>query len=87
MKLWIRNQDRKKLTKIICVEYGEWNKEYRIYANGEVCGKYKTKERALEVLDEIQKFISEGGILEFRESQIVGRMESYKNTIYEMPKE
>ena len=54
MNLLIRSQDRKKLIKINNIEYGEWNKEHRIYINGFLCGKYKSEERALEVLDEIQ---------------------------------
>lgn len=54
MELWIRSQDKKVLIKTDYIEFGEWNNEYRIYINAEICGKYKSKERALEVLDEIQ---------------------------------
>ena len=60
MELWIRSQDKNKLcvakffeldndkTGIFCFN-GE---SYSIFA-----GKYKSKERALEVLDEIQNYI------------------------------
>ena len=49
----------------------------------ELLGTYKTKERALEVLDEIQKTI---------ETHILGQVTTewdawYKSTVYEMPKE
>ena len=57
MKLWIRSQDRKRLTETNCIEYGKWNNEHRIYVNVKVYGKYKSEERALEVLDEIQNII------------------------------
>jgi len=57
MELWIRSQDKKKL----CVaKYFELdNDETGIFCfNGEsysvFVGKYSTKERALEILDEIQ---------------------------------
>ena len=60
MELWIRSQDKKKL----CVaKYFELdNDETGIFCfNGEsysvFVGKYSTKERALEILDEIQNMI------------------------------
>lgn len=68
MELWIRSQDRGSLVKVdnlyvsvgnyICyyVEKGKEipNTYYR--PSGEL-GRYKTKERALEVLDEIQAYL------------------------------
>ena len=80
MELWVRSQDRESLVKVdnlyvsvgnyICyyVEKGKEipNTYYR--PSGEL-GRYKTKERALEVLDEIQD------LLETREvSQMVYNM-------------
>lgn len=59
MDLWIRSQDKMKLIKInnVYITFGNNTKEYAIVydeQNGiEVLGTYKTKERALEVLDEI----------------------------------
>ena len=69
MELWIRSQDRESLVKVdnlyisvgnyICyyVEKGKEvpNTYYR--PSGEL-GRYATKERALEVLDEIDKYMS-----------------------------
>lgn len=85
MELWIRSQDKTDLSKINrlkirehVIENGE--KEYFILNNNsmsDVVGIYKTKRRALEVLDEIQKLL-----ITYYQSidyQIV--------PIYEMPKE
>lgn len=65
MNLWVRSQDRECLLKIdiVMLEEIEENKEYWIYAGHEkyepyrVFGVYHTKERALEVLDEIQDLL------------------------------
>ena len=63
MELWIRSQDKKILTKVNEINI-DYNEETKIICNhymyGEECenyinlGIYKSKERALEVLDEIQ---------------------------------
>lgn len=57
MELWIRSQDRKSLIKNNGV--GLTPSEISIYPIGlnGVLGTYETKERALEVLDEIQKLL------------------------------
>ena len=57
MELWIRSQDRKSLIKSNGV--GLTPSEISIYPIGlnGVLGTYETKERALEVLDEIQKLL------------------------------
>ena len=65
MELWVRNQDKERLLKIkdIFLDYDGYHcnkfhlityddKKYEINL-----GTYKTKERALEVLDEIQNII------------------------------
>lgn len=65
MDLWIRSQDRECLLKtdIVVLEEKEEKKEYWIYAGHEryepdyVFGVYHTKERALEVLNEIENTI------------------------------
>ena len=65
MELWIRSKKKKCLLKIdiVMLEEIEENKEYWIYAGHEkyepyrVFGVYHTKERALEILDEIQRYI------------------------------
>ena len=60
MELWIRSQDRAKLCEARFFELD--NDKTGIFCfNGEsysvFAGKYKTKERALEVLDEIQNIL------------------------------
>lgn len=54
MKLWIRSQDKKLLipiNKIISVTCDG------LFYDGIILGIYKTEERALEVLDEIQSYL------------------------------
>ena len=55
MELWIRSQSRHNLMKVNDI-VAEDNKiaVYKESENSTIVGKYKTKERALEVLDEIQ---------------------------------
>ena len=52
MELWIRSQDRTFLRKVNTPESYENSGAYY-----ELLGTYKTKERAIEVLDEIQNYI------------------------------
>ena len=68
MELWVRSQDKMNLVKVrqISVNYQD-NKQIianympELYENSgeyyEILGTYETKERALEVLDEIQNYI------------------------------
>ena len=74
MDLWVRSQDRENLSKV--EHLGVFNK--KIYVNGYeesgyCIGTYKTKERALEVLDEIQ-----GILIDYSKISRV---------VYQMPKE
>ena len=97
MNLWIRSQDRESLVKVdnlyisvgnyICyyVEKGKevTNTYYR--PSGEL-GRYETKERALEVLDEIQQNIEtqeENYLLSDENGIITGQ--KYYGYIYQMP--
>ena len=97
MDLWIRSQDRMTLLNYsrVTVEpmikgYNEEDKGYMFigdhYYN---LGEYKTKERALEVLDEIQKII--GWLQDDMENVTIGDMKSLKgcfdDCVYEMPKD
>ena len=65
MALWVRTQDRFELAKInsVYAGYQEKDKDYVImgekYNGGARLGSYATKERALEVLDEIQSKIKQ----------------------------
>lgn len=68
MELWIRSQDKTRLIKVSNVQYtyrkGDLYSDVRgnhyigtYYDNLEILGEYTTKERAIEVLDEIQNYI------------------------------
>ena len=64
MELWIRSQDKERLLKTtsLCIEIQNdvdpKLHTFKIFANGIKVGNYKTKERALEVLDEIQNILN-----------------------------
>lgn len=68
MDLWIRSQNREKLIKVnnICLGYAEKLNMYYLgvfYDDLHMLGKYKTKERAMEILDEIQGILKPKGII------------------------
>ena len=89
MDLWIRSQDKEELTKVVCVCLdGESSiiANFEKYYNGcnyTKIGTYKSKEIALEVLDEIQN-----NILNLGET-VLNYGKEYKEygRVYEMPKE
>jgi hypothetical protein len=57
--MWIRRQDKEMLIKAVCIYLGGGNHICASSAEGNnwYIGKYSTKEKALKVLDEIQKLI------------------------------
>ena len=57
MELWIRSQDRKRLTKATDIRIGYLKQIGWIIEDCDELGIYKTKERALEILDEISSKI------------------------------
>lgn len=68
MNLWVRSQDKERLVKVSNVQYtyrkGDLYSDVRgkhyigtYYDNLEILGEYATKERAIEILDEIQNYI------------------------------
>jgi hypothetical protein len=94
MELWIRSQDKSSIVKVdnlyvsvgnyICY-YVEKGKEvpgtyYR--PSGEL-GRYETKERSLEVLDEIQRLITDLQYLNYAIKN--DEFCSYRPNVYEMP--
>ena len=93
MELWIRSQDKEKLvlTKGFETQHTNYDGGCQIFAvwenNYQMVGKYKNKERALEVLDEIQKVLMPYS--EYKQ-EIDNLIINYKNIdtcVYEMPKE
>lgn len=100
MDLWIRSQDKEKLVKCddISISIDINVKSYKIVGyfdkntEYELLGTYKTKKRALEVLDDIQNFIC----IEIHENNInyekadlilKGKIVDSLCKIYQMPKE
>lgn len=95
MELWIRSQNKENLVQIdsLYIDQNEENKElYDILQGCILMGTYKTKERALEVLDEIQKLLTPNFNVNGSYQEVDLMLKSYLlNTqygvIYEMPKE
>lgn len=86
MDLWIRSQDRVLLRKVNTIGIVEGRDFWSIDENLTVSfGKYKTKERALEVLNEIQNKLN----IRYRDYEGIEFIFANNITpmIYEMPKE
>lgn len=75
MDLWIRSQDRYELRKVKGVVMAQEGKFFAIYpvtkdlGELEILGHYKSEERAIEVLDEIQKLLI-GDVIVFKNTDI-----------------
>lgn len=103
MELWIRSQDKTKLVKVDNIAYMDSSDDYEkeVHSLWNDCkgilGTYKSKERALEVLDEIQNILSGNCLLksydnvtpEFSENIIINpcevHIEQLNNYVYNMP--
>ena len=91
MELWIRSQDREKLERLdnylrvqeTCVNpHSHW---WGVLVDGNYYAEYNSKERALEVLDEIQRLIED---LHYMSYAIPNdKFTGYKPNVYEMPLE
>lgn len=61
MKLWIRSQDKMKLIPIndeLYIPNSRTGEDFGIFYRETMLGYYKTKERTLEVLDEIHNYMN-----------------------------
>ncbi len=95
MGLSIRSQDKLKLVKVNYVYAIESNNHYTIYGetidSGPIIGTYKTKKRALAVLDEIQKFIENDGtyvkVTDYKINEHLSKVHTEKKRVYEMPQD
>ena len=88
MELWIRSQDRCQLAKITSLLL--LDKEIRGFNNTKYfyeLGTYKTKERALEVLDKIQNRLMPYSDTILNAEGITISYKDVSTIIYEMPKE
>ena len=88
--MWIRSQDREFLMKVDNINLGidvDNNEPSRLFifvggvTTSFTLGTYKSKERALEVLDEIEEYIN---IYEFKKSR---KTLTYDDVVYQMPEE
>ena len=60
MNLWVRSQDKNKLVPIndeLYIPNSRTGEDFGIFYKDKMLGYYKTKERVIEVLDEIQKLL------------------------------
>jgi len=78
--IWIRSQDKNRLiftTNVYISDYGNFT---LVKADSRIIGEYPTKERALQVLDEIQGYIA-CGTTEAHE----GETGTWRGVVYVMP--
>ena len=78
MELWIRSQDRDNLIKVDNIYITTYNEGWAI-KSGDTLGKYRTQKRALEVLDEIQKKMTQTFLLKENEHINYDNMDSLRN--------
>ena len=92
MDLWIRSQDRTHMELVTWLTVKKNAKLKWYIEGGEILGYYKTKERALEVLDQIERLIFtrmkiENMDYESADIQVKGQILCNMTKIYDMPKE
>lgn len=89
MDLWIRSQDKENLVKAEHLDVYNASVEdeelFVIEECGTDLGSYNTKERALEVLDEIQRLVTDLQYLSYGLEN--DKFCSYRPNVYEMPEE
>lgn len=95
--MWVRSQDKKTLVKVdkLIIAYDTDEKIYEIHNVYDSLGVYKSKERALEVLDEIQaylenNYLSINDMPQHNNGLIANGLILFPNnkqTVYQMPKE
>lgn len=71
MKLWVRSQDKENLAIIKSLCYANQGDKNLIFGGAEttfdIClGRYSTKERCLEIIDEIQELLTHNGMMLFK---------------------
>lgn len=87
MELWVRSQDKEILTKVNFLEVYGSSTDWWIMGNDNDLGTYKSKERAFEVLDEMQDFLSGREAME-KMNKLGGNINNiFPTMIYIMPEE
>ena len=89
MNLWVRSQDKECLTNISNIQYIYKNNMHGLgtyYDNLKVLGTYKTKERAIEILNEIQDELISSDFMPIEKNEEVV-LTCGSARIYEMPED
>lgn len=84
MDLWVRSQTKTLLEKIDGIALNDKGLEIYSTKTGRIFGTYKTKERALEVLDEIDEFV------DLLNNNLLGLSDDgvhRRHSVYQMPQE
>ena len=92
MELWIRSQDKWELHKVEHLKIEMEENYFNIMSGINILGTYNTRERALEVLDEIQNMIHYEYNFEnltYEKADLILKGKIVENIVkfYEMPKE
>lgn len=89
MELLIRSQNKNRLVKVDDLYSDNFSGDgwYRIYSmpNEEELGKYLTKERALEILDEIQSLFGPFSSIQIPYSKKSLKLQELSTYVYKMP--
>ena len=95
MEIWIRSQDREHLVLATDIDI-DYSDKSMIMINNYYMAKYKTSERALEVLDEIQNILNLKDMYKYDREVVLKGWENaleqvkivrQQMSVYEMPKE
>lgn len=102
MELWVRSQDKVYLIKVksLLVEENDNYNTWQIFGDSRYLGTYKTRKRALEVLDEIQNILKpkiiytqqepietyELGVYQLKQD-VDMKIQEINRVVYEMPQE
>ena len=70
MELWVRSQNKCKLRKTDLINYSYEAGKHIIDCHGYPVGTYATKERCLEIIDEMQEFLMSSGMILFKNVDI-----------------
>ena len=89
MELWIRSQNKKELIPNPKLGIDQCENRYYIvdrynFENAFILGQYKSKERALEILDEISDELISASYMPLEENE---KITCGSARVYEMPKE
>lgn len=86
MELWVRTADRRNLVKPTNICLGYNCSMCGVYDGNQVLGEYKTEERCLEIIDEIQSLLVNNGMSSDTISALLSGIRN-EFIVYKMPKE